>query len=188
MRGPVVASSPTLAVIVRLVAVLVTTLVLILLPKSAVTPGAKAVFTPVTAMLTTAPCAPDVGVTAERKGVALETVNAPLSVTTSPPVLTTTLCAPTVAAGPTARSASRLVGPPTTTLPTLMPAPNDTVVAFCRKFVFVPVIFTCRLVACGALFGITCVSAAALAVTLNPCEPETANSPPVTTVTMRQPR
>ncbi len=47
---------------------------------------------------------------------------------------------------------------------------------------------TWRLVDWDAEFGVTDRSDVALLVTLKPCGPETANSPPVTRVTIRQPR
>ncbi len=109
----------------------VTRVAVMLLPKSAVrVPVEKLVLTPVKVTGKDVPWIPEVGETPLRNGVLLVTVKPPAKVSVSPPVATVTSWAPTAAVGPTARSASRVVGLLTATLPTLMPDPSETVVAF----------------------------------------------------------
>ena len=149
----------------------------------------KFVFTPV--MLTMrlfAPCCPELGVTLDKEGVPAATVKALARVAISEPVVTVTAWKPTTADGAMARSTRALAELVTFTLPTLTPPPNANWVAPDWKCVLKPVIWTpVMFVPWVPVFGNTETNTAGPDVTSNPCAPETANSPPVTRVTVRQP-
>src|SRR5215471_16080686 len=95
------------------------------------------------------------------------TVNPPVRVTTSAPVVTVTSRAPAVAAGSILITAVALTAEFTVTEPTVIPAPKLAVVVPWAKWVFCPISATGRFsVPCCAALGLICASTGVV-VTVN---------------------
>jgi hypothetical protein len=133
------------------------------------------------------PCCPLFGFTIVSTGVPFVTVNPFASVTTSPPVVSVTLCAPAVAVDAIFNTAVAVVAEFTVKDAIVIPVPKLAVVVPCTKCVSCPVTATDNpCCPCCPLLGFTVVSTGVPFATMNPFASVTISAP-VVSVTLCAP-